>query len=192
MTHTGVSVVETDGSAMPAIVGAPTSVTAFVGLAERGPLDRPVRVSSPAQFREQFGAHHPTGVLAYALEGFFHNGGTTAWLVRVAGGGSTPASAALPDRSLQNPGTALRLLAGRCGHPTRFGAADRAGSGGPVPAGRRGDRRAGRGRARRRALDGPPLVDAVPAGTPVSTPEFRLTVRRQTSSGGSCWCLRPP
>ncbi len=61
-----------------------TDIAGFVGIAARGPLHRPVRVQSWTQFTSIFGAHIPQGYLAYAVEGFFANGGRTCWVVRVA------------------------------------------------------------------------------------------------------------
>jgi uncharacterized protein len=61
-----------------------TDVAGFVGIAERGPLHRPVRVESWIQFTSVFGGHVPQGFLAWALGGFFKNGGRTCWVVRVA------------------------------------------------------------------------------------------------------------
>ena len=59
-------------------------VTGFVGIAERGPVDRPVPVESFRQFETRFGGFVGGGFLAYALKGFFDNGGGRAWIVRVA------------------------------------------------------------------------------------------------------------
>jgi phage tail sheath protein FI len=61
-----------------------TDIASFVGIAQRGPLHRPVRVEGWDQFRGVFGEHLPTAYLAYAVEGFYANGGTTCWVVRVA------------------------------------------------------------------------------------------------------------
>lgn len=61
-----------------------TDIAGFVGVAQRGSLHRPVRVDSWDQFRGVFGGHLPTAYLAYAVEGFYANGGTTCWVVRVA------------------------------------------------------------------------------------------------------------
>jgi phage tail sheath protein FI len=41
--NVGVNVIEVDGRASPTIQAAPTSVAAFIGLAERGAPNRPVR-----------------------------------------------------------------------------------------------------------------------------------------------------
>ncbi|MGC0317188.1 phage tail sheath family protein [Kitasatospora acidiphila] len=61
-----------------------TDIAGFIGVAQRGPLHRPVRVDGWDQFRGVFGDHLPTAYLAYAVEGFYANGGTTCWVVRVA------------------------------------------------------------------------------------------------------------
>jgi Bacteriophage tail sheath protein len=72
-----------------------TDVAAFVGYAERGPLvypgapdevakRLPVRITSWKEFRTTFGGFTPNGLLAYAVKGFFENGGTTAYVVRAA------------------------------------------------------------------------------------------------------------
>ncbi|HEU5013485.1 MAG TPA: phage tail sheath C-terminal domain-containing protein [Roseiflexaceae bacterium] len=63
---------------------ARVDIAGFVGIAERGPLHRPVRVESWNQFVSRFGRHTTQGFLAYAVQGFFANGGRTCWVVRVA------------------------------------------------------------------------------------------------------------
>lgn len=61
-----------------------TDIAGFVGIAQRGPLHTPTKVESWIQFTSEFGTHIPQGYLAYAVEGFFANGGRTCWIVRVA------------------------------------------------------------------------------------------------------------
>lgn len=61
-----------------------TDVAGFLGVAERGPLHAAVKVESASQFHTTFGTHTADGCLAYAVEGFFANGGATCWVVRVA------------------------------------------------------------------------------------------------------------
>lgn len=61
-----------------------TDIAGFVGLAERGPLHRPLRLTSWRQFQTHFGECIPGGYLAYAVKGFFDNGGRTCFVVRVA------------------------------------------------------------------------------------------------------------
>src|SRR5271165_909886 len=73
-----------------------TDVAGFVGFAERGPLPPPdatpddavgaaVRLTSWAEFLATFGGFVPYSYLAYAVRGFFDTGGTTCYVVRVAG-----------------------------------------------------------------------------------------------------------
>ena len=68
----------------PAIVPLRTDIAGFVGIAASGPLHVPVKIESFTQFTSTFGDHIPQGYLAYAVEGFFANGGQTCWVVRVA------------------------------------------------------------------------------------------------------------
>ena len=109
--NVGVNVLEVDGKASPAIAAAPTSVAAFVGLAERGVANRPVRVTSLSGFRERFGNYRGDGYLGYAVEGFFLNGGREAYVSRVVGAGSAAASLTLLNRAT-TPAPALRITAG--------------------------------------------------------------------------------
>lgn len=59
-------------------------IAAFIGMAERGPMDTPVPIQSWRQFQSYFGGFTGYGYLAYAVRGFFENGGTRCWVVRVA------------------------------------------------------------------------------------------------------------
>jgi hypothetical protein len=63
---------------------ARTDVAGFVGIAERGPLHTPRVVENWSDFRQLFGGHIAAGYLAYAVEGFFLNGGRRCYVVRVA------------------------------------------------------------------------------------------------------------
>src|SRR5512146_1994344 len=61
-----------------------TSAAAMVGIAERGPINKPVLVTSWEQFVNQFGSYITTGYLAYAARAFFDNGGAVLYVCRVA------------------------------------------------------------------------------------------------------------
>lgn len=78
-----------------------TDVAAFVGIARRGPLDTPVAVESFRQFAAHFGEFTGAGYLAYAVRGFFDNGGLRCWVVRVASrdesGGARAAEVTVTD-----------------------------------------------------------------------------------------------
>ena len=82
------------------IEGVSTSVAAFIGIAERGPIGQPTLVTSLDAFTETFGGpvDGPTpSYLALGVEGFFRNGGTLAFITRV--GTSVPAHADLGSRA---------------------------------------------------------------------------------------------
>ncbi len=60
------------------------NIPAFLGIAERGPIQVPTRVTSWDGFRRIFGGYIPNGYLAFAVYGFFNNGGTECFVTRVA------------------------------------------------------------------------------------------------------------
>ena len=75
-----------------------TDIAAFVGLAERGPLDDPWPVDSWRQFQTLFGGFIGGGYLAYAVKAFFENGGRRCYVVRVADDKALAASGQIPGR----------------------------------------------------------------------------------------------
>ena len=68
----------------PRIRLLPTDVAGFVGIAERGPLHRAIRLASWQQFASTFGGLIANGFLGYAVKAFFENGGRVCYAVRVA------------------------------------------------------------------------------------------------------------
>jgi uncharacterized protein len=64
------------------IEGVGTSTGAFVGLAERGPINSAQLITSPTQFADTFGNFTPTAFLAYSVNHFFNEGGTRCYVVR--------------------------------------------------------------------------------------------------------------
>jgi hypothetical protein len=113
-----VYVEEVPSSSKP-IEGVGTAVAAFVGLAPGGPVNKPMRISNWTQFTKIFGdAQNPDNgpfmdgaYLAHSVYGFFQNGGSVCWIVRVGSEDGAPtARAALPaatDKSIE----ALRAVA---------------------------------------------------------------------------------
>lgn len=93
VSYPGVYIQEVQGGAR-AIASVPTSVAAFVGYTGRGPSDTPVRIFSYADFERGFGGLNADSPLSYAVNHFFLNGGSTAWIVRVAAG-DAPATVGL-------------------------------------------------------------------------------------------------
>lgn len=80
----GVYVEEVAGGSRP-IEGVGTSVAAFVGLAPFGPLNEPTLVTNWSQYVAEFGDFTDGCYLAHSVYGFFNNGGTAAYVVRVGG-----------------------------------------------------------------------------------------------------------
>ena len=61
-----------------------TSSCGMVGVAERGPINKPVLVTSWEQFINKFGSYLQAGYLAYAARAFFDNGGSVLYVNRIA------------------------------------------------------------------------------------------------------------
>lgn len=87
----GVFVEEVDRGSK-AIEGVSTSTAAMVGVTERGPVNRPIFLSSFAEYRRWFGGHLTPRAghtnqwcLPSAVEGFFANGGKRLFVTRVVG-----------------------------------------------------------------------------------------------------------
>jgi len=66
------------------IAGVPTSIAVFIGPTRRGPLRRPVEVRSFSEFELRFGELSAALETGYAVRQYFLNGGSQAWMVRVA------------------------------------------------------------------------------------------------------------
>jgi uncharacterized protein len=108
----GVYVEEVPSATKP-IEGVGTSICAFVGLAPGGPINVPMRISNWSQFARLYGdptnsengPFMPGAYLAHSVYGFFANGGTVCWIIRVGSDDGQPtAQAALPsttDESLE-------------------------------------------------------------------------------------------
>ena len=65
------------------IPGVDTSITAFVGSAFRGPVNRATQVTSFVDFERQFGKPGANSSLGFAVQDFFRNGGMSAVIVRL-------------------------------------------------------------------------------------------------------------
>lgn len=102
--------IEEVSSGVRTIVGVSTSVTGFVDFFAKGPMNKAVRVLSFADFERSFGGLHRLSEASYAIRQFFLNGGTNAYVVRVARAGTFGTS----EFTLQDPATAslARVYAG--------------------------------------------------------------------------------
>ena len=95
LSYPGVYVEEIP-SGVRAISGVPTSVTAFIGRALRGPTDDPIIVNGFGDFERIFGGLWVDSSLGYAVRDFFLNGGGQAIIVRLVAGSATTATIAVP------------------------------------------------------------------------------------------------
>jgi phage tail sheath protein FI len=66
------------------ITGVSTSSTAFLGAAKRGPINKAVRVQGFADYERRFGGLDVDSDMSYAVRQYFLNGGSEAWIVRLA------------------------------------------------------------------------------------------------------------
>lgn len=95
LTYPGVYIEEIP-SGVHTITGVATSIGAFVDYFPAGPMNEAVQILNYASFNRQFGSSDPSGLDArseasYAIQQFFLNGGTEAYVVRV--GSLTPNNA---------------------------------------------------------------------------------------------------
>jgi phage tail sheath protein FI len=94
--HPGVYIEEIERGPRP-IEGVPTSLPAFIGEAERGPI-MPQLVTSYKDYQRWFGdVFNDQQFLPYAANGYFENGGTQAYICRVVGTDAASAQVELGD-----------------------------------------------------------------------------------------------
>lgn len=110
LLHPGVYVSEVPSGAR-SIEGAPTSTTIFVGETERGPLG-PTKIKSRSDYERLFGGYHRVRetagsipsvdmnrvLTAYAMDGYFQNGGSTAYILRAIESNAAVAERVVADR----------------------------------------------------------------------------------------------
>ena len=88
-TYPGVYIEEISSGVHP-ITGVATSITAFIDYFTRGPIDTAVGVLSMADFEREFGGLNVLSEASYAIQQFFLNGGTQAYVVRVGKNAASP------------------------------------------------------------------------------------------------------
>lgn len=97
-SYPGVYVEEVSSGVRP-IAAASTSTPAFVGLAEMGPADRAVRITSWTGFQRYYGSFINDGYLAHSVLQFFNNGGSQCYIVRVVRDDAAAASVTVVNRA---------------------------------------------------------------------------------------------
>jgi phage tail sheath protein FI len=115
LTYTTPGVYTIEAPTAGPIVGVGTSTAAFLGAALNGPPFEPTLITNWTQFVNTFGGYMigpPAFYMAYAVKGFFDNGGTSAYILRV--GTTQTASLQLADRGA-SPGGALVVSAQQAG-----------------------------------------------------------------------------
>jgi phage tail sheath protein FI len=70
-------------SGVRTITGVATSITAFVGLTRRGPINEPIMINGFADFERVFGGLWESSPLSFAVRDFYLNGGAQAVIVRL-------------------------------------------------------------------------------------------------------------
>jgi phage tail sheath protein FI len=95
--------VEEISSGVRTIVSVPTSVTAFIGRTQKGPLAEATDITSWQDFERKFGGLWQDSQLSFAVRDFYLNGGSRAVIVRLfqptfgSDGERTAAAAAIAD-----------------------------------------------------------------------------------------------
>jgi uncharacterized protein len=89
-TYPGVYIQEAQSAVHP-ITGVATSIGAFVGYTARGIDNRAEHIYSFADYERLFGGLAPDSEVSYAVQQFFNNGGTEAYVVRAPRANATDA-----------------------------------------------------------------------------------------------------
>ncbi len=87
VSYPGVYIQE-KSSGVNTITGVSTSIATFIGRTTNGPMNKPVRCLSFADFQRTFTGAPPTSEMAISVRQFFDNGGTDCYVVRLAGTGA--------------------------------------------------------------------------------------------------------
>jgi hypothetical protein len=88
-------------SGVRTITGVATSIAVFVGWAQRGRTDRPVRLTSFADYERSHGGLDSRSLLGFAVRAFYHNGGSDAYVLRIADDDADTAECAIDDLSVE-------------------------------------------------------------------------------------------
>ncbi len=126
-TYPGVYIEEVP-SGVRTITGVATSITAFIGRALRGPVNKPIRIQSFAEYERIFGGLWIDSTMSYAVQHFFLNGGSDALIVRIvhSGDADTTKNAAKANVSIggldleaENEGAWANYLKATIDHQTK-------------------------------------------------------------------------
>jgi uncharacterized protein len=117
-TYPGVYIEEIPSGQHP-ITGVATSIAAFVDFFPQGPTDHAVHIFSWADFERQFGGLDTKSEASYAVQQFFLNGGTEAYIVRATS--ATSANAAVLASITLQDGSGNNILLVTAATPGQWG-----------------------------------------------------------------------
>jgi phage tail sheath protein FI len=117
--HPGVYIQEVSSGVRP-IEGASTSTAAFVGVTEKGPVERALMVTSYTEYQRIYGSFVSGYFLAQSALQFFNNGGKRLYIARVAKA-PTAASVSLGDRQTSSPPDTTPALTVTASSPGAWG-----------------------------------------------------------------------
>lgn len=95
-TYPGVYIEEIP-SGVHTITGVATSITAFIGRANRGPVNQPIVINSFADYQNFFGGLWANSMMSFAVNDFYQNGGSQAVIVRLVSDDASTAFIDLPQ-----------------------------------------------------------------------------------------------
>jgi phage tail sheath protein FI len=98
LTYPGVYIQEVP-SGVSLISGVATSVALFIGMSQNGPLNTPTEVLSFSDYDAAFGSDISAGEMPDQARQFFQNGGSTAWIMRIADGTAVPTTVTLENEA---------------------------------------------------------------------------------------------
>ncbi|SJM90033.1 Phage tail sheath protein FI [Crenothrix polyspora] len=119
LTYPGVYIEEIP-SGVRTITGVATSITAFIGRALSGPVDKAIRIQNYSEYTRTFGGLWQPSTMSQAVAHFFNHGGSDAIVVRVFNGNAINSTA-----SITLPATSGSLVL-EASSPGKWGAALRA------------------------------------------------------------------
>ena len=105
-TYPGVYIEELP-SGVHTITGVATSITAFVGRAQMGPVNVPTTINSFSDYDNIFGGLWAASMMSFAVNDFYQNGGAQGVIVRIAPDDAATASIILQPNSVSPPASPL-------------------------------------------------------------------------------------
>jgi uncharacterized protein len=119
-TYPGVYIDEIS-SGQNSITGVATSIAAFIGWSNQGPVGEAVMVESWPEYESLFGGMIPGVYLGYAVYQFFLNGGSQAYIIRLFDTDTTVSPAASPAAFASSPAAGIGGLQFWANNPGQWG-----------------------------------------------------------------------